>query len=658
MSKTAYAPGDTSASSTNSVEEAPLPPDFVKPNARPAAEEAANSLKEKSKPEEASLPPLPKWGQKAEEAPLPPDFLKEKPKVEEAPLPPDFLKEKPRPVPEEAPLPPDFLGKEKTKGAAETAVPVPEESEGEAEFEDSGEEISNDRHVESFKSFTSPESSFGGPGDHSPTPNIFSRLSSDREKKTDHAKQLFGEIPQFPPPKGPDDARQRLTPRSPSPVRAQRANNVSRLEGMRSISAPSVPGQALSQRKATLEKSRLANQVYQQEDESADEEFVESKKEVEEPLELVEDEDEQLRKDLQRPLSPAPTLDPFLPHQDYTGEAFKPGVPGQIERIYRDINAMIDTLGINSRSLSSFLLYQESNKDADHKRWLGTLESNKAGDLLDENVLLAEVNKLPQGVAALEAALQKGQVHGIQDKVNRCQQLLTRDVATLRGQCASMRRTLDAHVDEIAIASAPLSLEQMSLQQELRQNFIQMQDKLAELESEITHLRASLADASQHTTANGSRTARPTVEAVTSTINTMTNMAERKSGDIDALEAQIRKLGIDVSASVMSPSPARADTGSPFHTPQRRTARLPLTPGSRDTDGFPRTAYHTPESAGRLRSSLLGRSPMNGTPSRAVVASPDNAARFKAKVQRRKELTDHVKKALENRQVKVRGLDE
>ena len=298
-------------------------------------------------------------------------------------------------------------------------------------------------------------------------------------------------------------------------------------------------------------------------------------------------------------------------------------------------------------------------RQTDYKRWLSALENDKAGELLHEKVLLSEVSKLPQGVAALEAALQKGQVQGIQDKVNRCQQLLTRDVVTLRGQCASMRRTLDAYVDEIAIASAPLSVEQSSLQQELRQNFTQMQDKLSQLESELTQLRASLADASQHSAANETRTARPTVEAVTSTINTMTNMAERKSGDIDVLEAQMRKLGIDMSSSVMSPSPARrADTTSPFHTPQRKTARFPLTPGSRDTDGFLRTTYHTPESAGRLRSSLLGRSPINGTPTRAVIASPDDAARFKDKAQRRKQLTGHVKKALEKRQVKVRGLAE
>lgn len=666
-SKAVYAPGDTSASSTNSFEEAPLPPDFTTSKPKPAHGEAP-------------LPPdfINEKPKAAEEAPLPPDFLQEQPKpaADEAPLSPD-AKEKPKPAPEEAPLPPDFLPK-KPEATEEEEVPVPDESEGEDEFEDSGEEVEDSgeeiedsgeevedsgeevtnegHHVESFKSFTSPESSFGGPGDHSPTPNIFSKMPSEQEKKQDHAKQLFGEIPKFPPPKGPDGRRQPLSPRSPSPVRAQRARNLQRPDGMRSISAPSVPGQVLSQRKATLEKSRLANQVHLTEDESPDEDFVERTKK-EEPLELVEDEDEQLRADLQRPISPVPTLDPFLPHQDYTGESFKAGVPGQIERLYRDINAMIDTLGINSRSLSSYLLFQESNKDTDYKRWMRTLESDKAGKLLDEKVLLAEIDKLPLGVQTLESALQKGQVHGIQDKVSRCHQLLTRDVATLRGQCANMRRTIDAHVDEIAIASAPLSAEQLSLQQDLRQSYTEMQSKLTDLERDITQLRAGLADASQpDSTPSGGRTGRPTVEAVTSTINTMTSMAEKKSGDIDVLEAQMRKLGLDLAASVISSPGRHVDAASPFHTPQRKMARFPLTPGSRDTDTMPRTTYHTPESTGRFRSSLLGRSPINGTPSRTV-ASPEDATRWKSKSQRRMELTEHVRSALENRQVKVRGLD-
>ncbi|KAL1956524.1 hypothetical protein VTO42DRAFT_7087 [Malbranchea cinnamomea] len=626
-SKTSYAPGDTSASSTNSVEEAPLPPDFVK-----------------TKPK--SIP---------EEAPLPPDSLKkteQKAVKDEAPLPPDFLKTDKKPVEEEAPLPPDFL-KTEQKPVKEEEAPLPDESEGEAaEFEDSGEEITpNENRVDdSFKSFTSLESSFGGPGDQSPTPGLFSKATIEGNK-SGKTKQLFGEIPKsiFPPPK-------QMSPRSPSPVRAQRGKNRSRPEGIRSTSAPSVPGRALSERKAALHSSMLAKQVHLPDEESADEDV--APPERAEPVQLVEDEDEQLRADLQRPLSPAPTLDPFLPHQDYAGESFQPGISGQIERLYRDINSMIDTLGINSRSLSAFLLYQESQRESDYKRWLRVLESDKASDLRDEKILLSEIDKLPQGVEALEAALQKGQVYGIQEKLSKCHQLLSRDIATLRGQCAGMRRAIDAHVDAVAITSAPLSAEQSSLQQDLRQSFTAMQSKLADLERDITQLRAAIADASQPDSSS-SRSARPTVEAVTSTINTMTNMAEKKSGDIDVLEAQMRKLGIDVSSSVMSPSPRRhADVSSPFQTPQgKQLSRVPLTPGSRDTvDAAVRTAYHTPESVGRFRSSLLGRSPMNGTPSWAV-PSQEETSRWRAKARRRKELADHVRNALESRQVKVRELE-
>lgn len=614
--------------------------------------EPVEKIPEPSFPPEPPLPPEPTSKTVYAPGDTSASSSNSKASIDEAPLPPDFVKPKPKPKPPQ-----------------EDPVPLPEESEGEnAEFEDSGEDVPNEGHQ--VKSFTSRESSFGGPVYKAAT-GVPLPKASELEKKPAAPKPLFGEIAQatLPPPKLPENSR-RLTPRSPSPVRDRRAENVGKTDGIRSTSAPSAPGRALSQRKATLESSMLANQVTPP---AADEEeALEDKTAPVEPqprpqpeaeqLELVEDnEDEQLHADLQRPLSPAPSLDPFLPHQDYSGESFKPGIPGQIERLYRDINSMIDTLGINSRSLSAFLLYQETKKESDYKRWLRTLEGDRATDLLNEKLLLSEIDKLPRGVERLHEALEKGQVHGIHEKLEKCRQLVGKDVATLRGQCASMRRTLDSHTDVQAIASAPLSAEQSSLQQDLRQSFTDIQSKLADLERDISQLRAGVADASQpDSSAKGS--ARPSVEAVTSTINTMTNMAEKKSGDIDVLEAQMKKLGIDhaCSSSVGSPRPSRGTETSPFQTPQRKQLRFPMTPGSRDTaDGVAHTAYHTPDSAGRLRSSLLGKSPLdgaNGSPSPEVVPA-DDVSRYRARTQRRKELAGHVRTALQGRKGKIRALD-
>jgi nucleoporin NUP159 len=313
---------------------------------------------------------------------------------------------------------------------------------------------------------------------------------------------------------------------------------------------------------------------------------------------------------------------------------------------------MIDTLGINARSLSAFVLYQQSKKESDYKRWLRTLQSERASELLGEKLLLSEVDKLIQGVEVLEGALQKGEVRGIHEKLEKCHQLLARDVSTLRERCAGMQRIIDAHTDALAIASAPLSAEQLSLQQDLRQSSTEMQSKLTELERGVTQLRAGLADASRpEADANGQARPRPTVEAVTSTINTMTTMAEKKSGDVDMLEAQIRKLGIDVSRAPSSHSPARNVDGSPFQTPQKQI-RFPLSPGSRDlTDGGSRSAYHTPESSGRFRTSLLGRS------TATALVLPDDASQWREKSQRKKEIAGQVRTALGSRKVKVRASD-
>ncbi|EFE39025.1 nuclear pore complex subunit Nup159, putative [Trichophyton verrucosum HKI 0517] len=607
---------------------------------------------------------------KAVEAPLPPESTSKlsyapgdtsasssgvsRTSIEDASLPPDFVKPKKEEAPKEA-----------------TDVSLPAESEeGDADFEDSGEDVGHDlsptdegadHRVQSLK--TSPESSFGGAPDKSPMSDLFTKGSTS-ELKTGGGKPLFGEIskPIFPPPTFPEP-RHRLSPRSPSPVRSRSGQMLARADGFRSTSAPSAPDRAITRRKATLEGSMLARQVSPSRDLAEDQ--AQAKREAEkvaaetQPL-CEDDEDEQLRADLARPISPSPSLDPFLPHQGYTGESMKPGIPGQIELLFRDINTMIDTLGINSRSLSSFLLYEESAKENDYKRWLRTLRSDKCSDLLNERQLLSEVDKLRVGVDALDEALQKGRIEGVQEMFDQCQQLISKDLVTLRGQFANLQRTLDAHTDSIAIASAPLTPEQAALQQDLRKAATDTRSKVADLERDITIFRAKIADASRLAGVDGDRKmVRPTVEAVTSTISTMTNMAERKSGDVDVLEAQLRRMGIDVSTS---PAPGRSREASPFLTPAKKTpaGRFPVTPGSQGSqDGYGRSVYQTPESAAaqRFHTSLLGRSSsVQGTNTPDMVVSEDLES-WRTKTARRKEVVGHLRSSLSKRKVKIRTLD-
>lgn len=581
---------------------------------------------------------------------------------------------------DDAPLPPDFVQTKKPESPKEEVpVALPEESEGEkADFEDSGEEITHemsapedttDTQGNSFK--TSPESSFGGPSEKSLAGGLFTKISANEPQQKEQPVQaqkpskLFGEIekPILPPPSFPP--RGKSPPRSPSPVRPSSRKDVTRIEGTRSISAPGGPGSALTNRKITLgQMSHLANEA-KPEDEEAQEEkrsqeiaFQAQRLAAEQQALADDDEDEQLRADLARPLSPAPTLDPFLPHQDYMGESAKPGIPGQIERLYRDINAMIDTLGINSRSLSSFLLYQESCKEFDDKQWMETLQGDQPSDILEQEVPLANIDILEQGVDTLERRIQQGKLEKTEDKLKKCHELLSKDIVSLHSQCAGIQKTIDTHTDTAATVSAPLSAEQAALQQDLRKSSTEVQSKLADLEREISLLRAKISETPQtDTSANGSvAKKKPTVEAVTMTISTMTKMAEKKSTDIDVLESRLRKLGLNPS------EPANSREGSPFATPPRKgVARYPVTPGSRDSrDGGTRSEYHTPESGAHLRSSLgaSGRKSALRRINGVDAVSLSDQDKWKSKMNRRKEIVTDLKTAVGERKFKVRAVDD
>src|SRR6201999_2598822 len=75
---------------------------------------------------------------------------------------------------------------------------------------------------------------------------------------------------------------------------------------------------------------------------------------------LEDDEDERIRAALAQPVHPTLRLDAFLAHQDYAGRVTHCGVGGNVERVYRDVNGMLDTLGLNARALAAFVAGQEA----------------------------------------------------------------------------------------------------------------------------------------------------------------------------------------------------------------------------------------------------------------------------------------------------------
>ncbi|KAJ5717708.1 Nuclear pore complex protein [Penicillium malachiteum] len=683
--------------SSTKAEEAPLPPDFTKKSA---------------KPEDAPLPPdfvaPAKSAVKTEDAPLPPDFLGQKKAIKnDAPFPANPFGQIKSSKAEEAPLPPDFITKPKSSkiekiitkpisssstmfksrpASRAPAVPVPddsdadsnedyedseqderesadeypEEGEDESDFSDSGEEITHDEtKIPSPK--PSVQSSFGGMSDKSSTGGLFSGFSKTSQKQGKAPSKLFGEIPKQPllPPPGPI-AREPY--RSPSPTRLN-SQKSSLFE-----SRPAQPaGSALHARKASLTQIaqqrgsnlRKASDAAREEQARAHQ-AAQQRQEEEEALSLSDDdEDERLRADLSRPIEPVSTLDPFLPHQNYMGETAKPGVAGMIERLYRDINSMIDTLGINARSLESYLLYQQSSNSADDNKLVKVLKSDQPANALDEKLLLRDIGKFDDVVTSLATSLNEQRVQGVEEKLDQCRELLTKDIVTLRGQCASIRKSLDAYTDTGAIFAAPLSAEHAALQHDLRSFFTDIQSKMADLEQGVSMLRAKIADIPRADGDSRHASKRPTVEAVAKTISTMMSMAENKSSDIDVLEAQMRRLGVDIANTVPN-----SREGSPFTTPRKNTARFPTTPGSRGSVDNTNSAYHTPESASRgvnFRASINGstkHSRLRSVESIAPVVAQEESALWKAKTQRRQHLIANLKKAIDKKEDKVRGIND
>lgn len=664
-SRAVYGPGDTSASSNvskSSVDDAPLPPDFVTPSKHaPKEEEAPPSLPEEPhKPESAETV--------HEEAPLPPEpaVSKEAASLEEEPVPvpeePDAEEiEKEAdvdgpdvehgPVPEESDAQEHEEEADTNEPKEESDADEPEEADAdesdrehddeESEFADSGEEITNEEDTGNNlpSSMVSPESSFGGPSARRTSGSLFDRISKPDQEQQQH--QLFGELAKHKPETrrpARDGAKESLHRRSTS-------GQGKTLAAVKSTGIARKP-QRPSRRGLSPEQARMHIQAQRQEEE--------------EELALSEDdEDERLRADLALPLEPVPTLDPFLPHQDYMGETSKPGIPGQIERLYRDMNSMVDTLGINARSLASFLLYQQSSTDSNFDKWMDKLQGNNPASVLEEDLHMVQIEEFDGALDILSRLLQEYRVDGLDEKLEQCKELLGKEVLTLRGQCASIRKTLDAHTDAVAIRNAPLSAEQVNLQQDLRTVSTDIQAKLVDLEQKVSLLRAKIAEIPRPDgAANGSRQTwkRPTMEQVASTISTMMNMAENKSSDIDVLEVQLRRMGLDAAA------PSHRE-GSPLITPKKATVKFPATPGSRGSLDGPLTAYHTPESARAMnfRSSInesLRASRFRNVGDIGDMVTSEDTERWKTKAQRRKHLVGSLKAAIGEKKSKVRGVND
>lgn len=503
-----------------------------------------------------------------------------------------------------------------------------EQAEEDAGSEGSGVDVAKDLSPQTSglavtPSYT-PQSSFGGIASTTPA----------TAQPQERSRPLFGEVkgnaPLFSRPKN-------ASPRSPSPLRAV-PNRMLKAEGTRSVSAPGMASQIMDPKKS---QSQLGQSIVGREKKfEQDYAFIAQHKknrerqEMEETQPLVDEEDEQIQKLLASEVEGTLMLDEFVAHSN-TAPPAQESVPAQVEAVYRDINSMIDTVGLNARTVKAFVKGHSENRQ-DQGRTKEDLE-------IADDWILCEVDALGQVLDEdVRADLEDSKLQDLEGKVELCQEL-SRDLHRLRAKQEDLKKTVAAKVDasqtEIA-QSGPLSAEQSAQQNELRREYANFSKLLAETEEALTLLKTRIA--SVNGPAGRGSQGVPTVEAVMRTITKMTTMVEKRSGDVDVLENQLRKLRLSTVNR----------EESPLSTPQPRKSVM-FSP----TEGTPsRTFRHS--FAGSIGS--LGGSPARMTTPRKKVSgfSKEEKSELMDKRARRQAVLDKLKGNVEKRGVQVWNMEE
>lgn len=603
MSKTAYPFGDSSASSVTtakSVEdlkkaaqpEAPLPPDFLS-----------------SKPQkDATPPPLPKESPVTEEAPLPPDFVI-KPKTESRP---SIFGLKDVPAVPAAPESPDSGLSE---GEVDSSL-EPEEDEHDEEHEDEDEDGQEEERSEGGSEGSgidvakdlsppsaglgrtptgpTPQSSFGGAG-ASMSASTFSLVSRPDVAQPPRSPLFGGQsrsgvfgasAPVFQKPAPP-------SPRSPSPIRSAVPPRMHPVDGTRSFSAPGMASQipGASRPQSSGYAKSISTRVQPQEDPNvALQREAQKKQSQQDQYSLEDDEYEKIQALLDSPAEPSLDIGEFNAFNSVTVDVHASTIAAQVEALYRDMNGMLVTLGLNARALSGFIKGHEGSR-ANQRKTKKDLED------FDDWVLCEaeDLNEILDDELATE--LEEGRVQDIDDTWDTCQGLV-RELPKLRAKHQDLKRILGTVLDPDQAAAArsmPLSAEQAAQQNELRQAYARTSKLMADTESALTMLKTKLASAAG---AAGKTAAVPTVDAILRTITKMTSAAEKRSGDLDVLESQMRKLRI----GSVGPSASREASPAAFMTPPQNKRQSLILAGSTGHNSFspsPRRSLNGSASVGR-----------------------------------------------------------
>ncbi|KAI9673992.1 MAG: hypothetical protein M1817_002198 [Caeruleum heppii] len=543
----------------------------------------------------------------------------------------------------DAPLPPDFthLGRAPGGTGNDPTFPLPTVDDEALEEEGSGEDVAHDLSPSTEPSHTpkaTPHSSFGGSFEASAMGGPFTKISAPEAQWASRA--LFGEVEKGSIPVLPPPAKVQQSPRSPSPVRPMQPSGNPKPDSLRSNSAGILSSRGSGLRK-DMRKSQAGSGVHHfkataarphgrsfaikreevedllDEDDEDDEEDKDDEDEeasekgqaarqavhgaAENSQTMSDQKDDGIRAELATDAIATTSLQPFIAHQDYVGAISRAGPAGPIEALYRDINSMVDTLGLNARTLQGFAkghseLFKEGGRDR--------------SDLdQDDGWCLVEVEDLTILEDEIQDQLQDGRVCNIRDKVEEVA-VINADLKRLRARCSDIRKIVNSRTDPDQIAStrsADLGEEQAVQQYELRERISQLSRILTEAEEGITLLSAKLS-AIPNKDGSAPRQPAPTVEAVMNTIMKMTTMAEKKSGDIDVLENQMRgmRLSSVTSNDSRNGSPVTGSRNAPgfSRTPARRGYGLFYTPDSgRSTPRSMTASVGSPMSSSRFRPS-------------------------------------------------------
>ncbi|KAK3356244.1 putative nuclear pore complex protein [Neurospora tetraspora] len=674
-SKTDFLPGESSASSiTDTLEtapkvksdDAPLPPDFLSSKAKPA-------------------------GKKAEDAPLPPDTpvkTQDLPKLPHVPWSPS--KEEEESDLEEGDVEEDEEeeehdeneedyedeeDEEEEHGSEEDEERSDEEEEEHSDEDDEGSEVASegsgvDVSKELDQTTTSVHFENGSP--RYQNRNIFGNSKNNmgastfstisRSEAEPQSRSIFGEATKFAPPlfsktSGPFD--------SPSPVRSTQVAQPSLLrpqEGPRTTSTPVFNKNQLLGASTTPKGPPPVDPNM-----AAQRKFA-AKKEAEAQA-LVDPEDEGIQQLLAADVEPTLTMNEFLvvdsKLETHRAPSSKPSseVPAAVETLWRDINRMADRLGLNSRSLASFILgHTKFAKEGGRTK--EDLETPEDWVLVEAS----ELTKLIDGQLARE--LEEGRIKDVAETQATLDKV-SRELRTMRAKEEDMRKLFAAQTDPEQIATIkaqPLSREQSVQQTELRRAYAQFAKQLAEAEEALVLLRTKIAAraAEKGAVSLAGGTAKvPTVEAVMRTIQKMTTMAEKRSGDVDLLELQIQRHKLSQSQSREASSESREGTPTPNPLKASTTASLRSSTTFTPRDSVRSVSSHS-QSPGAFSASVRSRS-STMTPGTSAVPSPsprkkvsmfteEERKEIRAREARRKGKLALLRKALEKQGPRVERL--